>query len=297
MIFKDYNFFRGCLLALAATAIWSGNFIVARIIVNKIPPVTVTVLRLVIATIVLSPFVIRPLREEIDIIRGRLGHIAITAFLGLSVCNTMVYVAAASSPAINMTLIAMSSPIFTLMFAWFFLSDTLTILRVIGVIAATSGIAFLITGGQLSRFADLTFSGGDLWMLIQAASFALYSILVRRKPVELHPLPYLMALFILGTLFLLPLLVWEFLAAQRMEFTPTTVGAIMYLGIGPSLLGYLFWNESVATIGPSRAALISYCLPLLSGIEALLLLGEPIAAVHVLSGTLILGGVILATRE
>ena len=72
------------------------------------------------------------------------------------------------------------------------------------------------------------------------------------------------------------------------EFSPTTVAAILYLGIGPSLLAYLCWNESVAIIGPTRAAFVYYCLPLFSGGEAFLLLGESITAVHILSGTMIL---------
>jgi drug/metabolite transporter (DMT)-like permease len=297
LILDDHKFVKGCLLALVSTAIWSGNFIVARIIADKVPPVTAVVLRLVIAIIILLPFVIRPFRAEIDIIRRHLGYIALTAFLGLSVCNTVVYIAAASSPALNLSLIAISSPIFTLLFARLFLHDTLTIRRAIGLAAAILGIAILITGGQPGRLAHFTFSDGDLWMLSQSVSFALYNILVQKKPTQLHPMPYLMALFILATLLLLPWFAWEVSVTPKIQFTPAIVGAIMYLGVGPSLLAYLCWNKSVATIGPSQAAIVSYCLPLFSGAEALLFLGEPITAVHVLSGVMILGGVIFATRE
>ncbi len=298
MFFKHHRSVKGYSLALAATAIWSGNFIVARILVNSVPPVTLGVLRSAIAIIVFLPFVIRPLCKEIGVIRQHLGYLALTALLGMSVCNTVVYVAAATSTALNLTLIAICSPIFTVVFARLFLRDTLTIRRFIGLIAATSGVVFLITEGQYSRLAHLIFSEGDLLMLGQAASFALYTILVRERPAGLHPLPYLFSLFVLGLLLLLPWFAWELLSGtQRMEFSPTTVGAILYLGVGPSLLAYLCWNESVTTIGPSRAAFVSYCLPLFSGGEALILLGEPITAVHILGGAMILGGVIFATRE
>jgi len=294
---KHYKSFKGYSLVLVATAIWSGNFIVARILANSVPPVTLVVLRSSIAILVLLPFVIRPLSEEIGVIRKHLGFLALTAFLGLSVCNTVVYVAAATTTALNLTLIAICSPIFTIIFARLFLHDTLTIRRIVSVIAATSGVVFLITDGHPSRLAHLTFSEGDLWMLSQAASFALYSILVRKRPAGLHPLTFLFSLFVLGLLLLLPWFAWELSGARGIEFTPATVAAILYLGLGPSLLAYLCWNESVSIIGPTRAAFVYYCLPLFSGGEALLLLGEPITAVHVLSGTMILGGIIFATRE
>jgi drug/metabolite transporter (DMT)-like permease len=296
VIFKNYKFVTGYFFVLAATAIWSGNFIVARILSNSIPPVTLVMLRSSIAIIILLPFVIRPLRNQIPIIRKHLGYIALTAFLGLTVCQTVVYIAAVTSPALNLTLIAISSPVFTILFARIFLGDTLTLRRIIGLSAATSGIVVLITNAQLSRLAELTFSEGDIWMLSQAASFALYSILVRKKPADLQPLIFLFSLFVLGMVPILPWFVWE-LSTKPMEFSATTALAVLYLGLGPSLLAYLCWNESVAIIGPSRAALVYYCLPLFSGGEALLLLGEPLRSIQVLSGALILGGVVLATRE
>lgn len=258
---------------------------------------TLVVLRSAIAVVILLPFVLRPLWSEAPIIRRHLGYLAVAAFLGLTVCQTVVYTAAATSNALNMTLIAICSPIFTIVFARLFLRDTLTLRRFIGLIAATSGVVFLITDGQPYRLAHLTFSEGDIWMVAQASSFALYSILVRKKPAELSPLTFLFSLFVLGMLPLLPLFVWELPGMKVINYSPTVVGAILYLGIGPSLLAYLFWNESVAIIGPTRAAFVYYCLPLFSGGEALLLLGEPITAVHVLSGIMILAGVVFATRE
>jgi drug/metabolite transporter (DMT)-like permease len=294
---KNYRFVKGYALVFAATAIWSGNFIVARVLSSSVPPVTLVILRSAIAILVLLPFVIRPLRNQIPAIGRHLGYLALTAFLGLTICNTVVYVAAATSNALNMTLIAICSPIFTIVFARLFLNDTLTIRRIIALIIASSGVVFLITDGQLSRLTHLTFSEGDLWMLGQAASFALYSILVRKKPAELQPLTFLFSLFVLGTLFLLPWFISELPGMKMIEFSPTILGAILYLGLGPSLLAYLCWNESVAIIGPTRAAFVYYCLPLFSGGEALLLLGEPVTVTHVLSGTMILAGVIFTTRE
>ncbi|MBI5252490.1 MAG: DMT family transporter [Desulfomonile tiedjei] len=294
---QHYRSAKGYLFVLAATAIWSGNFIVARMLSDSVPPVTLVVLRSAIAAIVLLPFVIRPLYSEIRVIIRHLGYLALTALLGLTMCNTLVYVAAATSNALNLSLIAICSPVFTILFARVFLHDTLTLRRVVGLMTASSGVALLVTGGRISSLTHLTFSEGDMWMLGQAASFALYSILVRKKPVELQPLTFLFSLFLLGMLFLLPWFIWEQTGTKVVEFSPTTLVAILYLGIGPSLLAYLCWNQSVAIIGPARAAFVYYCLPLFSGVEALILLGEAVHAVHVLSGILILGGVVFATKD
>jgi len=293
-----HRFFKGYLFVLAALVIWSGNFIVARVLANSVQPVTLVILRSIIAVAILAPFTAQALYRERKAIRSHLGYLAVTAFLGITISNTLLYVAALTSTALNLSLIAICSPIFTLAFARLFLRDTLTLRRMAGLICATSGVVLLITGGQLSRLVHLTFSQGDLWMLGQAASFALYSILVRKKPAEIGPLTFLFSLFFLGGLvFLLPFLPWELSHIRQIQFSHTIVAAIVYLGIGPSVLAFLCWNESVAIVGPTRAALVYYSLPLFSGLEAFLLLGEPIHGIHVLSGLLILSGVIVATRE
>ena len=174
-----HRLIKGYGLVIAATAIWSGNFIVARIIANSVPPVSTTVLRSLVAGILMAPFVIRPFYRELPLIRKHLGYLTLAAFMGLTVCNTAVYVAATTTNALNLTLIAIFSPIFTIVFARIFLRDTLTFRRVIGLIAATAGVILLITGGQISKLVHLTFARGDLWMLAQASSFAFYTILVR----------------------------------------------------------------------------------------------------------------------
>ncbi len=292
-----HSLIKGYGLVIAATAIWSGNFIVARIIANSVPPVSTTVLRSLVAVILMVPFVIRPFYKELPLIRKHFGYLALAAFMGLTVCNTAVYVAATTTNALNLTLIAIFSPIFTIVFARIFLRDTLTFRRVIGLIAATTGVILLITGGQISRLVHLTFARGDLWMLAQASSFAFYTILVRVKPAEISPLPFLFSLFILCIVLLLPLFVYEFAKFEAIDFSWKVIASILYLGIGPSLLAYLFWNESVAIIGPARAAFIYYLLPVLSGFEAVEFLGEPVTAVHVFSGAMILAGVVIATSE
>lgn len=287
----------GYMLVLTATAIWSGNFIVARILSGTIPPVTLAFLRWATAVVVLLPFGIRPFCRDIQVIRRHLGYLSLTAFLVVTVFNTLIYIAAHTSKAINLSLIAVSSPIFIVVFARLFLKDLFTFRRIVGLVATTFGVILLITEGDLSRLMGLAFSEGDVWMVLAAGIFGAYSILARIKPVALSPVAFLCSTFILGLLFLVPWVIWELRNVQVINFSSTAIAAIVYLGVGPSLLAFLCWNEAITRIGPVRCAFVYYSLPVFSGAEALVLLGEPVHLVHVLSGTLILLGVIFATCE
>lgn len=287
----------GYALVLTATAIWSGNFIVARVLSDSVPPVTLAFLRWTIAVAVAFPLSIRHMYRDFRVIRAHLGYLCLTSFLVVTMFNTLIYIAAHSSKVVNLSLITVSSPIFIVLFAHFFLKDSLTFRRIVGLISAISGVVLLVTRGNLSNLASLTFSHGDAWMVLAAAIFGAYSILARMRPVALSPMAFLCSTFILGLLFLIPWEIWELRNAPTIDLSSTAIAAIVYLGVGPSLLAFLCWNKAIMLMGPVHCAFAYYALPIFSGIEALALLGEPIGPLDLVSGMLILLGAIVATYK
>ncbi len=274
---------RGVLLALAATVIWSGNFIVARALADSMPPVSVSFARWLVATCALLPFGIGPLRREWPVVRAHLAYFLVTG--------------GRTTAALNMALIATSSPIFIILFSRMFLGEAVTARRLAGLATAVCGIVVLVTRGDLARLASLTFTSGDLWMVAASMLFAGYSVLVRKRPAGVGQTTFLMATFIPGLLCIVPMLMWELSTGAVPVFTPQAVTGVLYVGLGASLVAFRCWNLAIASIGPSRSALIYYSLPAFSGLEALLLLGEPVTPAHFVSGALILGGILVATRE
>lgn len=289
--------FLGYLLVLAATVIWSWNFIVARHLVGSVPPVTLAFLRWTTAVLLLLPFAWSMLWRDRQLVLRHLPYLAVAGFLGVTMFNTLLYIAGHTTNAVNMALVAISSPVFIVICARIFLGEPFTARRVVGVSTATIGVILLITRGNLATLTELTFSVGDLWMLLAAVIFAVYSILVRFKPVALNQTTFLCSSFILGLIFMLPWLGWELSEHKAVILSTDVIASILYLGVGPSLASYYCWNSAIAIIGPARAGFVYYSLPLFSGVEASLVLQEPILWIHFVSGLLIVAGIIVATRE
>lgn len=283
--------------ALIATAIWSFNFIVARVLVDTVPPVTLAFLRWTIAAIFLIPFGTRPFLQDFKVIRAHLIYLSVTAFLLVTVFNTLIYIAAHSSKAVSLSLIAAASPIFTILFAYLFLKAPLGLRKIAGLLAATMGVALLVTRGELSTLASMTFSEGDAWMMLAAAVFGIYNILVRLKPPKLGSVAFLTSTLLLGLLFLIPWVAWELSGGVTINLSSTAIMAITYLGIGPSLIAFLCWNKAIMLVGPVRSAFAYYSLPVFCAIEGLILLGEPVTYTDIFSGALIMLGVIIANRN
>ena len=287
----------GCALALAATAIWSGNFIVARGLSRAVEPATLAFCRWATALIVLLPLAGAAAWRERRVMARHLRFLVLTSFLGVTVFNTIVYLAGRSTQALNLALIATTSPAFIILFARIRLGEPITARKLAGLAACLAGAVLLITRGDLSRLAGLGMAAGDAWMLLAAAIFAAYSILVRLRPAELGQSAFLLSTFGLGLAMLTPWAAWEVWSHGLPEPTPALAGSVLYVGLGASLASYWCWNRAVALAGPARAGMVYYSLPVFSGLEAWLILDEPVGWVHAASAALIIGGIVAATRQ
>lgn len=296
MVFKDNNYkYFGIGAAVLATLIWSGNFIVARGVIHEIPPISLAFYRWVTATLLLAPFAIRQLRKDWSIISKHWKYILIISFFGITVYNTLIYVAGTYIPAMNLALIGTtSSPVMSILLAAIFLKEAIKPLRVIGLIACITGILILLSKGSWERLIHFHFTAGDWWILLAALCFAIYNIMARKKPAGLSPVSFLFITFLIGTTLLIPAFIVESSNHPSINWSGSLIGIIAYLGIGNSIISFLCWNIAISRLGAARTALFGNLIPIFSSFEAVILLGEKITLIHIVSGLLVIGGLLMA---
>ena len=294
---KPQSIFAGYLFAIGATAIWSGNFIVARGLSESIPPISLAFYRWLVAVIVFTPFAIKALGQEWAIIKKHIVYFSITSFLGITAFNTLIYFAGHTTTAMNLSLISITFPIFILLFSRILFKEFITIKKGIGITLVLSGVLFLITKGKLSTLLDISFNIGDVWMLLAAIIFAIYSLFLKNKPKGLSIIALQFSTFILGLIFLLPFFLWEQTIVHQSFLNQTTIPAILYVGIFASLCAFVLWNKAIVVLGPSKAGMVYYTLPLFSGFLGYLFLHESIRMIHFYSMILIFSGIIVTNHE
>ena len=294
----DKNIFTGITLAVVATLIWSGNFIIARRVFGQIPPVSLAFFRWLTATIIMLPIGYRGVSREYAFIRKRWSYFIWAAFTGVTVFNTLVYIAGHSTTAINLSLIGTtSSPIMAIFLARVFLKERIGIYKVIGMILCITGILFLLSGGSWGRLMRFHFSRGDIWVLLAGFTFAVYSVLVRRKPAGVSPNSFLLVIFTLGTLLLLPFFLVEWFSSPPIKWDAWLLGDILFLGLGASVISFYCWNRAIAYLGAGRTSLFGNLIPIFSSLEAVFILGEIFTPIHAFSMVLVFAGLILANLK
>jgi drug/metabolite transporter (DMT)-like permease len=280
--------------AILAAFIWSGNFIIARGVYKQIHPVSLAFYRWTIATIVIFPFAVKKFKNEWKLTKYSWRYLFCVSAMGISLFNTVVYVAGHYTSAINLALIGTtSSPIMSIILARIFLKEQIDIMKVIGLALCVCGILFLLCRGNFQNLLAFHFSPGDLWMLLAAFCFAVYNILVRKKPAGISPVNFLFCIFLMGTILLLPFFIWEQLSFTILWDRRLCV-SFLYLGIGASAICFSIWNISIGILGAGRTALFGNLIPIFSMLGAIIFLKEEFSWIHVLSMVMVFGGLLMA---
>ena len=290
--------FIGIGLAVLATLIWSGNFIIARGVIKTIQPFTLSFYRWLTATIIIAPFAWKYFFAELKIVKQRFLFFLLAAVTGVSMFNTFVYIAGHYSSAINLAILGTcSSPIMSVILARIFLKEKIPRLRVIGMIICVVGVLLLLSKGSIENLLAFKFTKGDWWILAAALSFAIYNTTVRKKPKGTNPINFLFIVFLLGTIILLPFYLVELDKYGGIEINVTNFLTILYLGLGASVICFLIWNKAIHALGSGRTALFGNLIPIFSSIEAVIILHEQFLWIYVFSMLIVFSGIVLANIQ
>ncbi len=284
----------GYFLALLATIIWSGNFIVARGLNATYTPITIAFFRWLIATLIIVPIAWPYLKKDFILILAQWRLMIVLSFLGITFFGTVIYLAAQSTSALNLSLLAITAPLYVVILNRLIFKETLSTSQTIGFVILIMGLLMLLSKGQPSTLLSLEFNKGDLLMGSAASIFATYSVLTKNKNPQMGNLSFVAATFILGELMLFPFFIGEQLILKpTLLFTQSSVIQLLYIGIGPSVISFYLWNRALVGIGSTKAATIYNTLPIFSALLALLILNEPILPIQIISSIIIVGGVLM----
>ena len=266
--------------------------------VNEIiPPVAFAFWRWAGALAILMPFAIRGIIRQHREIRNHLGILTLLAILSVTNFNTFLYHALRTTTAINAFLVNSMTPIFIVLVSWIGFNDRISLRQGIGVVLSLIGLLWIVTQGNLEILLTVRFTSGDLWTLAAAFSWALYTVLLRKRPQHIDPVPFLTVLVMIGLVFLSPVYWWEIRSGASFDLSPAVLTSICYVALFPSVIAYIFWNNSVAVVGANRAGIFMHLMPVFGIVLAFVFLGEMLAVYHLAGMLFIFSGIYLTSAN
>jgi drug/metabolite transporter (DMT)-like permease len=273
------------------------NMLIAKATADEIPPFALAFWRWTGACLILLPFVGRRFWQHRTALKREWWMLLVLGALGMGVCGAIVYIGADTTTATNMGLIYSASPVFIVLIGSLFLRDRTTRIQSLGIGICLLGVVVVICRGDPSILFGLTFVVGDLWMLSAAVAWAAYSLLLRHHKSSFDTVTRFFAISLAGVIILAPFTLVEHLHYEQVNWSWAVIGWIAFTALVPAVAAYSIYAWIVDVLGPGRAGLILYLIPVYNSVLAWLLLGEKLFWFHYVGALLVVPGLWLATRN
>ncbi len=193
---------------------------------------------------------------------------------------------------IHASLIMMSTPLLITLIAVFILKDRIGWVKGIGLVLGIGGATLLMSAGQ-----EITLTGssalGDLLVFLNAASYAIYLVIIKPLMIRYRPIIVIRWVFFFGFLFVIPFGLPQFLRVDWSQFTPWDYTAVAFIVICVTFFTYLWNIYALKHLSPATAGAYIYLQPIFAGIISTIAIGEEVTWVKLASTFLIFLGVYL----
>lgn len=288
----------GFLMLILANMIWGGNFVIGRIGVDYFPPILFSLLRWIIAFLLLTPFMVKQLKKDWNIIWQHKRIILLLAMTGVAGYNTIIYFALQYTTSINASVVNSTTPLFIAILAIFILREKLLAHQGAGILLSVLGILFIISKGSIKVFLSWKINAGDLYVLAAVIMWALYSVIGKKYSGVLPVLSSFYASSFLGILLLAPLSLIEYsVMEEEPVLSLTSAGILLYVGFLASIMAFLSWNFGVSLIGAAKAGVFLNLLPVFAIIFSLCFTEEKLYLYQIIGGGIVALGVVLSSKK
>jgi drug/metabolite transporter (DMT)-like permease len=284
----------GILLVNLATFTWATNMVLGRWLRDDIGPLTLAAARFLIASLIFVLLLQRRPPEERRLGRDRWLLLGM-ALSGVALFAPLLYFGLRFTTAVSATVINGFGPLITGLLATLLIREPMSRRQVAGAVTGLVGIGILLFGSSGTFWQGTRLNVGDLVVVGAVTLWGLYSILGRRVMQQRSALSATAFSAFLGLPFLCFAAIWE-LQHIQVHAVPRVLVAVLYIGVFPTVVGFLSWNAGVRRLGASGAMVFYNTLPLYGALLGTALLQEPLGLHHLAGGLLIAGGGIWAAR-
>jgi drug/metabolite transporter (DMT)-like permease len=283
-------------LLIAANFLWAGNIVLARFIAGQVPPVALAYTRWTGAFLVAVGFAWPRLKADLPVLLRHWKMMLLLSATGTASYNTMAYIGLTQTTALNVLLLQSASPLIIIVWALALFGETPTPRQMAGVALSLVGVAAIAARGSVQTLMHLHLNRGDMWVLAALAIYAVYCVMLRKRP-AVHSLSFLVAAMGIGSFMILPVAVWEFAQGARVQGGLPSYLVIAYTAVLPSFVAYLFFNRGVELAGAGPAGQSMHLMPLFGSVLAVVFLHERFQIYHAVGIALIAGGILFASLK
>jgi drug/metabolite transporter (DMT)-like permease len=285
---------RTAYIFLLTTALfWGGNAVAGKFAVGHISPMLLTLLRWLVAFVLIAAISTRQVRRDWNVLRKHLWSLAALGAFGFTFFNMALYSALNYTSAINVTIEQAGIPMVIFVANLLLFGMSVKSGQILGFSLSIVGVALTAGHGSFAQLATLQVNFGDALMLLAVLLYSGYTVALRFRP-AIHWQSLMTVMTFFAFLTAIPLTIWEWQSGAMNPPDLTGTMVVLYTAVLPSLAAQVLFIKGVEYIGANRAGLFINAVPIFGTLLAVALLGEEFRLHHAVALFLVLGGIWIA---
>ena len=272
------------------------NYTIAKLVMNGnfIKPFGFVLLRVAGATFLFWLVSLVVPQEKIE--RKDFFKLFIAALFGVVINMLFFFKGLEFTSPIHASAIMTITPIIILVLSAYVLGEKITSLKIAGVVIGLIGALILTIYGKSARAGD-NVPLGNVLIFLNAISYSVYVILIKKLTAKYHPFSFIKWLFLFGLIILIPFGYNELTEVQLETFTPNITYSVLFVIIGATFGTYLLNPLALNKLKASTVGIFIYLQPAIAGLFALYIGADFIDLLKISAMVLIFTGVYLVTKK
>ncbi len=272
------------------------NYTIAKNVMNAnhIKPFGFVLIRVAGATLLfwlLSLFLPKEKIEKKDFLK-----FIVAAVFGVVVNMLFFFKGLEFTSPIHASAIMTITPVIILILSAYFLKEKVTTMKITGIVLALCGALVLTIYGKSAREGD-NVPLGNLLIFLNAISYSIYIILIKKLTAKYHPFTFIKWLFLFGLIILIPFGYNDVSIVEWQNFTPGVWYSVIFVVIGATFGTYLLNPLALQKLRASTVGTFVYLQPVIAGLFALAVGADFIDAIKIGAMLLIFAGVYVVSMK
>ncbi len=226
--------------------------------------------------------------------KADLFKLALCGLFGVAINQMLFFEGLNLTTPINAAVIMVTNPILVLIMGAFLATETITKRKMLGIaLGATGAISLITYGGAVELNSDHFW--GNIMVLINAASYAVYLVLVKPLMQKYKPITVISWVFLFGILYVIPFGWGEFQAIEWANIPTDILWKAAFVVICTTFMAYLLNIYGLKSLNPSTVSTYIYLQPVLASLVAIFTGSDSLCPVKIGAALIIFSGVYLVS--
>lgn len=278
---------------------WAGSFVAGKFSGPEVPAFSSSFLRLGIASMILYPFARKKAGGTFNVAKGDWKILIALGLIGMFGYQALFFISVNYNTVIATSTINSMNPIFVTSLLAIVLQKRMKWRIILALAISFFGVVMAITDGEMSLLLSALMNIGNVFMILAILCWSVYGVISQLSGINnrMEPIVVTWYAFTIAVIALFPL----FLAERPWIYIPDMTwqgwGAILYMAIFPSFIGYSLQQESIKAIGAQKTAIYINFVPVFSMLLSIWLLNDHFTISKVIAIVAVIIGVVMNNYE